>query len=184
MTNQISALQAATSSGQNSLKDQVTEKIGEIVKLQDEIVTIKSELFKTKSAKEQLESASSNFEELIVGEKRKLEILLEEQKSNKKEIKHLQSEVSLSHNKKLEIEGNYRKKINELEKKLDLLKKDSIHQKNEKEQNQTLIHNLKNQLEKVMAEATEAENSHLKSLKDKDNLIDSMERDLSQERFK
>ena len=184
LTNQIAVLQSATSSGQNTLKDQLTEKIGEIVALQDELVSIKSDLFKTKSSKEQLEGSVKFFEEQIQAEKKNSEILLDEQKNNTTEIRKIQSKISDLQNEKIDIEGKHRKKINQLEQTIDCLKKESLNLKNDKEQNATLLESFKTQLEKVMREATEAENTHLVTLKEKDQIINSMEKDLAQERFR
>ena len=184
MTNQIAVLQKATSSGQNTLKDQLTEKIGEIVGLQDELVTMKGDFFKTKSSKEQLERSVKFFEEQIQAEKTKSEILLGEQKNNTIEIQRLQSKISDLQKEKIGIDGSHKNTINQLEKTIDGLKKEKLNLTNDKEQNTTLLENFKNQLEKVMREATEAENTHLVTLKEKDQIINSMEKDLAQELFR
>ena len=184
LTNQIAVLQKATSSGQNTLKDQLTEKIGEIVGLQDELVTMKGDFFKTKSSKEQLERSVKFFEEQIQAEKTKSEILLGEQKNNAIEIQRLQSKISDLQKEKIGIDGSHKNTINQLEKTIDCLKKEKLNLNNDKEQNTTLLENFKNQLEKVMREATEAENTHLVTLKEKDQIINSMEKDLAQELFR
>ena len=184
LTNQIAVLQRATSSGQNTLKDQLTEKIGEIVGLQDELVTMKGDFFKTKSSKEQLERSVKFFEEQIQAEKTKSEILLGEQKNNAIEIQRLQSKISDLQKEKIGIDGSHKNTINQLEKTIDCLKKEKLNLNNDKEQNTTLLESFKNQLEKVMREATEAENTHLVTLKEKDQIINSMEKDLAQELFR
>ena len=184
LTNQIAVLQKATSSGQNTLKDQLTEKIGEIVGLQDELVTMKGDFFKTKSSKEQLESSVKVFEEQIQAEKTKSEILLGEQKNNTIEIQRLQSKISDLQKEKIGIDGSHKNTINQLEKTVDCLRKERLNLNNDKEQNTTLLESFKNQLEKVMREATEAENTHLVTLKEKDQIINSMEKDLAQELFR
>ena len=184
LTNQIAVLQSATSSSQNTLKDQLTEKIGEIVGLQDELVTMKGDFFKTKSSKEQLESSVKFFEEQIQAEKTKSEILLGEQKNNTIEIQRLQSKISDLQKEKIGIDGSHKNTINQLEKTIDCLKKENLNLNNDKEQNTSLLESFKNQLEKVMREATEAENTHLVTLKEKDQIINSMEKDLAQELFR